>query len=706
MRILLGVADFGEAEEKMLLKAAQGAGISVSDCERRYTKAGIMQYLDEHPDTDVVVLSEAVEGSSPFTAEDYESLSERHEGVRVIPILMDERCGTEYIQDVFYSGIYNAVFASDADLTLVLRLMTSGRSRKEAKVYYKLNNVDDVSNDANVDRCIRHITDAQTQGELKERVLHIHQMLTKEEFGQVLAGLSVQQRDALRAVPELSGFVPEEVQAEEDIPQKGGFLSSITGRLPRGASVGENEKGALRQPDPVSDGLRFGALSVDDLFDIISNVIVGFVGNQRRAGVTHQAITAAHYLAARGYRVALADCASNGGKSMSAFEAIERYRDTESYTGGFSYLGVDYYKNMTTESLNRIFSAKESYHFVIIDYGTFSPYVKSDIGRCSIKCAVCGSMPWEVNKLRAFADDTRFLSGQMVYLIRGVARDARAAQGWLSGIVENYRFADVQEDPFDGTCYPALAELFDKYVKGLPVPNGISVDRSAARVNSVSAAAQTVEDPAVPARRFGFGKSRRREEKPYLQVPEKETGRPIMRRGRSASGTWFIAQLRHGSGSSYVSAVCANLLSERAKRVALITDAQDLGEYVAGGVTLFGWDDCIDEAFSSFDVVVMDGGDLTSMHPSRLREMARASHKFMVCKSSDEYMRSLAEYVSGQAGEGVEWSYVFNQIPPSDHGKVKRLMDSYDICFLPAGDAVSPSKEIRRSISGLLTKGF
>lgn len=701
MQILLGVADFGEAEEKMLLKAAQGSGIAVDSCERRYTKAGIMQYLDDHPATDVVVLSEAVEGSSPFTAADYELLSERHEGVRVIPILMDERCGTEYVQDVFYSGIYNAVFASDADIALVLRLISSSRSRKEAKVYYKLNNVDEVSNDANIDRCIRNIAEAQTQGELKERVQHIHQMLTKEEFSQVLAGLSAAQRDAIRALPEFAGLVPEEVREEMDVTQKGGFLSSIAGRLPRNAAADEKEKDTLRQPDPVSDGLRFGALSVDDLFDIISNVIVGFVGNQRRAGVTHQAITAAHYLAARGYRVALADCASNGGKSMSAFEAIERYRDTVSYAGGFSYLGVDYYKNMTTESLNRIFSAKDSYHFVIIDYGTFSPYVKSDIGRCSIKCAVCGSMPWEVNKLRAFADDTRFLSGQMVYLIRGVAPDARDAQDWLSGIVENYRFADVQEDPFDGTCYPALAELFDKYVKGLPV-TGRAKDPSSAHVNSVGGSSRTSVEQPTPSRRFGFGSIRKRDEKQELAPQEKESARPVVRRGKYVSGTWFFAQLRHGAGSSYVSAVCANLLSERAKSVALITDAQDLNEYVTGSVTLFGWDDHIDAAFSSYDVVIMDGGDLSSLLPSRSREMARASHKFMVCKSSDDYMRRLAEFLSGQENEGTDWSFVFNQIPPSNHGKVKRLMDSYDICFLPMGDAVSPSKEMRSSLSGLL----
>lgn len=701
MQILLGVADFGEAEEKMLLKAAQGAGISVAGCERRYTKAGIMQYLDEHPDTDIVVLSEAVEGSSPFTASDYELLSDRHEGVRVIPVLMDERCGTEYVQDVFYSGIYNAVFASDADISLVLRLMTSGRSRKEAKVYYKLNNVDDVANDANIDRCARHIAEAKTQAELGERVLHIHRMLTNEEFGRVLSALSAKQREAMRTVPDLAGFVPEETWTPDETLSKGGFLASIAGRLPRNASVDDGRTGTLRQPDPVSEGLRFGALSVDDLFDIISNVIVGFVGNQRRAGVTHQAITAAHYLAARGYRVALADCAPNGGKSMSAFEAIERYRNTVPYAGGFSYLDVDYYENMTTESLNRIFSAKEGYHFVIIDYGTFSPHVKSDIGRCSIKCAVCGSMPWEVNKLRAFADDTRFLSDQLIYLIRGVAPDARDAQGWLADIVENYRFADVQADPFDGTCYPALAELFDKYVKGLPA-HGMQAEQTPDRVNSISVVTQPASEHAFRPHRFSFGSILKRGGNSAPQTRETKSGHPIAHQRQSASGTWFFAQLRQGYGCSYVSAVCANVLSERAKSVALITDAPDINEYVLGGVSLFEWDDGIDAAFSSHDVVVMDGGVLSSMLPSVHREMARASHKLMVCKSSDDYMRSLAEFVSGQNDDGKAWAYVFNQIPPSDYGKVKRLMDSYDICFLPVGDAASPSKEMRRSLAGLL----
>lgn len=705
MRLLLGVADFGEHEEKMLCRVAKENSIDITSCERRYTKAGIMQYLDDNPDTDVVVLSEAVEGNAPFTASDYELLAERHENVRVVPILMDERCGTEYVQDVFYCGIYNAVFASDADINMVLRLMNAGRSRKEAKIYYKLRNVDDAGSGANIDRCVRHINDASDEKELKERVSHIHNMLTAEEFHEVLSKLDADRLNAMRKIPEIAAFISEKQVEEMATSPKSGILSSIAGAIANAsASSGgrASEPDNIRQPDPIQSEFHMNALSVDDLFEIISNVIVGFVGNQRRSGVTHQAITAAHFLAARGYRVALADCSARGGKSLSAFEAIERYRDTSMLSpDSFSYLGVDYYKNMNVESLNKIFSAAEKYHFVIIDYGTFSPYVKADIGRCSIKCAVCGSMPWEVNQLRAFVDDTRFLSDQMIYLIRGVAEDARDKQDWLSDLVEKFLFADIQPDPFDGSCYPALASLFDKYVKGLAVQED-RVAQVEDRVTSLRPVENTVEKKNAtekPARKVGL--FRKREKPDPVQAGERQVTEKI-RKEKHMSGCLFVSALKHGVGCSYTSAVIANYLADRTKSICLITDDEDIGEYVSDRVRIYMWNSELDKAFASSEVVVADGGVRDGMSADRRHEMARAAHKYMVCRSGDDYMRALAGLVADDSLESENWVYIFNQIPPSDYSKVRRLMSNYDVCFLPSCDALYSAKEMKSIFSGIL----
>lgn len=708
MKLLLGVADFGEHEEKMLRRVAQENNLEITSCERRYTKAGIMQYLDDNPDTNVVVLSEAVEGTAPYTASDYESLAERHEKVRVIPILMDERCGTEYVQDVFYSGIYNAIFANDADINMVLRLMFTGRSRKEAKIYYKLRTVDETTGGANIDRCVQHICSASDDEQLKERVLHIHKMLTVEEFNNMLSKLDESQLNAIRVIPELAACVPEKKIAGDESQTKNGILSSIATVISSVSSAREEESlVSIRQPDPVNTGLKMNALSVDDLFEIISNVIVGFVGNQRRSGVTHQAITAAHFLAAHGYRVALADCSARGGKSISAFEAIERYRDTLPLSAdSFSYLGVDYYKNMTVESLNKIFSAMEKYHFVIIDYGTFSPYVKADIGRCSIKCAVCGSMPWEVNQLRAFVDDTRFLSDQIVYLIRGVAPAARATQTWISDLVKEFVFADIQEDPFDGTCYPALAGLFDKYVKGLPVQHTDQTQKKETAHVLQSVNTSNAQVPAATGKKFAInGLLRKREKRKPKIDPDVSSENPspiLMKNGRSVNGCWFISSLKHGVGCSYTSAVVANLLEMQNRRVCLITENEDLREYVSDRVSIFAWGEELNEAFSMFDVIVMDGGIMDGMSVERQREKARATHKYMVCRSGDDHMRGLATSVVSNETENDQWTYIFNQIPPSDHGKVKRLMSDYNFCFLPSCDALHLTKEIRRSFSAIL----
>lgn len=709
MKLLLGVADFGEQEEKMLCREAAENGIEISACERRYSKAGIMQYLSDHPDTDVVVLSEAVEAKSPFDANDYELLAERHENVRVILILMDERRGTEYMKNVFYSGIYNAVFASDAEMNMVLRLMNVSRSRKEAKLYYKLADVDDTDTGANIARCVQNLTSAASMIELTERAMHILNMLDEEEFREVLSRLGKDRLDDLRAIPAVAPYIPSTVVEGKVSAQRGSIISSIAGALtaaPCSSPPETPKESNIRQPDPVKSGLHMNALSVDDLFEIISNVIVGFVGNQRRSGVTHQAITAAHFLAAHGYHVALADCSARGGKSLSAFETIERYRDTTILTAeSFSYLGVDYYKNMTSESLNKIFSAAEKYHFVIIDYGTFSPYVKSDIGRCSIKCGVCGSMPWEVNQLRAFADDTRFLSDQMTYLIRGVSPDARTQQTWISDLVDHYLFADIQEDPFDGSCYPALAGLFEKYVKGLPAKTPSEKKEKnmgvVTRTAEMGVVADGLREHEVPKTRLfrRHTKSKPAEERTTEKEPSLS---PRINMRKPVSGCWFVASLKHGVGCSYVSAVIANFLAMQNDKVGLITGDEDLREYVSNNVHMYAWGDGADAAFAACTVVVIDGGVCTSLTADQKKELARSSHKYMVCRSGDDYMRVLADFVSTDEWASDKWAYIFNQIPPSDHGKINRLMANYDICYLPSCDARHPAKDVKRSVLSIM----
>lgn len=417
-------------------------------------------------------------------------------------------------------------------------------------------------------------------------------------------------------------------------------------------------------------------------------------------------VTQRYRLAAHGYHVALADCSARGGKSLSAFETIERYRDTTILTAeSFSYLGVDYYKNMTSESLNKIFSAAEKYHFVIIDYGTFSPYVKSDIGRCSIKCGVCGSMPWEVNQLRAFADDTRFLSDQMTYLIRGVSPDARTQQTWISDLVDHYLFADIQEDPFDGSCYPALAGLFEKYVKGLPAKTPSEKKEKnmgvVTRTAEMGVVADGLREHEVPKTRLfrRHTKSKPAEERTTEKEPSLS---PRINMRKPVSGCWFVASLKHGVGCSYVSAVIANFLAMQNDKVGLITGDEDLREYVSNNVHMYAWGDGADAAFAACTVVVIDGGVCTSLTADQKKELARSSHKYMVCRSGDDYMRVLADFVSTDEWASDKWAYIFNQIPPSDHGKINRLMANYDICYLPSCDARHPAKDVKRSVLSIM----
>ena len=101
-----------------------------------------------------------------------------------------------------------------------------------------------------------------------------------------------------------------------------------------------------------------------DLSDVLSNVQIAFVGVQKRCGVTHQAIIAAEYLAAYGYRVAFVDCSQTKGKSLNA---IAKYQSVKWKENFFSYCNVDYYPDAISR-VQDILTPHE-YHFVVMDFG-------------------------------------------------------------------------------------------------------------------------------------------------------------------------------------------------------------------------------------------------------------------------------------------------------------------------------------------------
>lgn len=136
MQVLFGIYGMEEAEACESVAAMNKNGAGIKGYERRYSKAGVAQYLDEHPDTDAAIISECLEQADPYTAKDFEKLVDAHENLRIIPVLNDG--SRAVMEELFLLGIYNAVCTSDAHMGTVAFLVKSGRSRRDAKQYYRI----------------------------------------------------------------------------------------------------------------------------------------------------------------------------------------------------------------------------------------------------------------------------------------------------------------------------------------------------------------------------------------------------------------------------------------------------------------------------------------------------------------------------------------------------------------------------------------
>lgn len=125
-----------QADEEVILEGIRrdltDAGLTVGRLEMR--SSNIRQYLELYADTDVVIIAEHQENRS-YAPKELDELSICREGICLIPII-DESKGSSYVKQLEAYGIYTAVFENEHDYGTIARLVQSGRSKREARIYY------------------------------------------------------------------------------------------------------------------------------------------------------------------------------------------------------------------------------------------------------------------------------------------------------------------------------------------------------------------------------------------------------------------------------------------------------------------------------------------------------------------------------------------------------------------------------------------
>ncbi|MCR5547073.1 MAG: hypothetical protein K6F30_11440 [Lachnospiraceae bacterium] len=644
MRVLFALYNLQEEEAKSVVDGLAEEGLSVEDYGIKHSKQGILAYLNEHPDTKTVLVSTSLEKQSPFTVAEFEKFKDNFEQVQFIPILADDAIGTDYVKGLYNLGIMDAFTSQDASVMRIAKLIRGGRSRRDAKVYYHLDETDGRENKADIARCVRYIEGSGTEEELVSNVNHIYSRVDEGEFTEVMRTLSSACIHRMKKEKELAFLFENTEHKEECTDEKVKRIAdkftikSLAGKMPNFPNLnnlvnssislfgGKDDAEEAPKPQSMKD--------VDELKDVLTNVLIGFTGASKKIGVTHQAIMAAHYFARYGYDVAILDCSGNG----KAFRAIHRFRDVEQHVDFFAFQGVDYYTEVHLEDLQELINSIK-YNFIIIDYGAFSPRVRADIMRCKQKFAVCGSVAWELGQTQALYDDLKGMSFH--FLVRGMSGYGSGTAERITQLLDGmFEPVEYVEDPFGGNCYKGLARYFAKYTGGEILPD---IEKN------------------EPVR-----KDKRKRSREFV-----------------GTAVYFVTSLKHGCGSTHMAATICNYLADEGKRVCMITDNADNEFKLCEGVGIALLGEEYEPLYAKYDFLVFDCGPFPELPEKDMKELKRANYKIIMSWSDEDYMKRLALFSKEIEGEEDRYIFAFNNVPDGKIRQVQEDMSGFTSCYLP-----------------------
>lgn len=138
LNVLYGFSS--EKIEKSITKEIILRGFNVNSTMRT-TKGLIKDFLNAHPETNVVVLKEYLDGGGVYSPMELSELVDNTRNVNVVIVLATSHRGKHEMREIYSAGILNAFFSDGkfgANPDKIAELATKGRTRKEAREYYRI----------------------------------------------------------------------------------------------------------------------------------------------------------------------------------------------------------------------------------------------------------------------------------------------------------------------------------------------------------------------------------------------------------------------------------------------------------------------------------------------------------------------------------------------------------------------------------------
>lgn len=655
------------------------SNVHIKECEMKYSKIAIKQYVNDNPDTDVVIVMEYLEQSKPFTINDFTEIHERYEKIKIIVVLENSKKGTSYMKELLNIGIFNALFAEDSSYENIANLMKKGRTRKEARIYYGTNDSMTDSTGADIEQCIKHIMSAKTNEELKNHALYIKEAVSEREFNIILQRIDENTKAILKQFEEFEQFLWSDVTTKKINTSRKSVISKgslINITRPAKKEVVEKivvEKVVVQQKVNLSE--------------IIINTIVGFAGIKARVGNTHQLLTAAYYLSNNDYKVAVVEVADYAN---STFDEIKDYFELDSDGSYFTYNGVDFFSEYKLDDLNSLING--IYNFILIDYGVYHEKIRQEFERCAIQVITGSYSEWEKESIVTFIDKVISLNigVNYNYLLQNVPKDRYMIfQEAYKDIIKVY-FSEMG-NPFSESGNLGLRQIFKGYIT---------------KDSEEKEKRKRIQLPF-------FKIVNKKENKKTKLKSEPRKVEPMPKRGKIAlrgKGVAFITSLKPGVGCTYFSIASANYLdNEDMGDVSISTDckaAAVIEDSLNKSVQYVHNRNNLDVINLSYDFLIIDSGPLNLLKDEELRELRRADYKIMLCDADDTYLSNLSNFIRSLGSQAKDWHFVFNRLTKTKEKEVRKLMINYKTYFISTFEMSEiRKKQINYEFAELYKKG-
>lgn len=163
-----------------------------------------------------------------------------------------------------------------------------------------------------------------------------------------------------------------------------------------------------------------------------------------------------------------------------------------------------------------------------------------------------------------------------------------------------------------------------------------------------------------------------------------------------------VTSLKHGAGSSYISAAIANYISDNfSKKICILHNGCpyiDSALYDDIDSRYYPCD--MSEVYARYSFIIYDGGIWEEVDSDM---MDRSDIKVMMCWPNNEYKNLLIDFINRRKDIN-NWIFMFNQVPDKKQTEIYDTMEDYNTYCLPTFDVFNIDKSLNKIFKELFTK--